>query len=99
MYIMKKPEECKSINDVREAIDQIDNEIILLLARRALYVYEAVKYKISVKTVRDEERQQKMLTKRKEWARLNNLNPDFIEGLYKYIVEFFVNEEIKEWKK
>lgn len=95
---MKKPDECNSINDIRDAIDEIDKNIISLIASRASYVHEAAKFKTSSKSVRDEDRVQKMLVKRKEWAIEKNIKPEFIEKLFQSIVNYFINEEMVKWK-
>ncbi|HEY1407188.1 MAG TPA: chorismate mutase [Spirochaetota bacterium] len=95
---MKKADECSTIEDVREAIDQIDNEIITLLSRRALYVEKAAEYKTSSISVRAEDRIRKMLVTRRSWAVEKGINPDFIESMYAMIVDFFVSEEMKKWK-
>jgi isochorismate pyruvate lyase len=95
---MKKPEACENINDIREAIDSIDREIIELIAKRSKYVYKAAEFKTSSETVKAEDRVLKMLSIRRQWARENNLSEDFIENLYKQIVNYFINEEMIKWK-
>ena len=42
---MKKPEDCKDIDEIRNSIDQLDAEIIRLLGERFKYIQEIVKYK------------------------------------------------------
>lgn len=95
---MKKPDECNSINDIRDAIDEIDKNIISLISDRASYVHEAVKFKTNVESVQANDRVQKMLLKRKKWAEEKNVNPEFVEKLYQNIIEYFINEEMIKWK-
>ncbi len=95
---MKKPAECDSINDIRDAIDEIDKNIISLITERASYVHEAAKFKSNVESVRAEDRVQKMLIKRREWAQERNMDPEFIEKLFQNIVDYFINKEMTKWK-
>lgn len=40
-----------------------------------------------------------MIGKRREWAKKNKLNADLIEKIYMMLVNYFINNEIKEWEK
>ncbi len=96
---MRPPEACESIEDVREAIDGLDREVLRLLGRRAGYVAAAAPFKTDQKGVRAPERQKAMLAKRREWAREAGLDPDFVERLYQYIVSHFVGREMDDWRE
>ena len=96
---MKPPEACGSIEDVREAIDELDREILRLLGRRAGYVAAAAPFKTDQNSARAPERQKAMLATRRGWAEEGNLNPDFIEGLYENIVSHFVVREMGRWRE
>ncbi|QIN84898.1 isochorismate lyase [Rubrobacter tropicus] len=95
---MKPPEECAKIEDVREAIDGLDHEILTLLGRRAHYVTAATRFKTGPDSVRAPERQRAMLALRRRWAEEANLDPDFVEKLYKDIVSHFVAREMEHWR-
>ena len=95
---MKLYNECKNINDIREAIDHIDKQIIELIAKRSKYVHKAAEFKTSTETVKAKDRVLKMLITRRQWAKENNINQDFIEDLYKKIVNYFINEEMIKWQ-
>ena len=96
---MRPPEACESIEDVREAIDGLDREILRLLGRRAGYVAAAAPFKTDQKGVRAPERQRAMLATRREWAEEEILDPDFVEGLYRNIVSHFVGREMDDWRE
>jgi isochorismate pyruvate lyase len=96
---VRPPEACESIEDVREAIDGLDREVLRLLGRRAGYVAAAAPFKTDQKGVRAPERQKAMLAKRREWAREAGLDPDFVERLYQYIVSHFVGREMDDWRE
>ena len=95
---MKLPGECENINDIREAIDNIDRQIIGLIAKRSKYVHKAAQFKTSTETVKAEDRILKMLSTRRQWAKNNNLKEDFIVELFKLIVNYFINEEMIKWQ-
>ena len=94
---MRPPEACRNLEDVREAVDGLDREILRLLGSRARYVAAAARFKTDPKGVRAPERQRAMLARRREWAEEEGLDPDFVEGLYRNIVSHFVGREMDHW--
>jgi isochorismate pyruvate lyase len=96
---MKEAEKCENINDIRVEIDTLDRQIIQLIGRRYEYVKAAAKFKTSEMAVKAPERFKSMLLKRREWAIEDNLNPDAIEKLYTDLVNHFIDEEMKHWRK
>ena len=96
---MKTPEECANIQEVREEIDRIDQEIIALIGRRYKYVKVAAKFKTSETSVKAPDRFAAMLQKRRIWAEEAGLDPDVIEKLYTDLVNHFIQEEMKKWRE
>ena len=96
---MKPPEDCASIEDVREAIDGLDRGILDLLGQRARYVAAAAHFKTSQDSVRAPERQKAMLARRRGWAEEEGLDPNFAEELYRRIVSHFVGREMDRWRE
>ena len=96
---MKPPEDCASIEDVREAIDGLDRKILDLLGLRARYVAAAARFKTNGDSVRAPERQKAMLARRRDWAAEEGLDPDFVEELYGRIVSHFVGREMDRWRE
>jgi isochorismate pyruvate lyase len=93
---VKNPSDCKSIEEIREHIDQIDHEIMELLGKRFGFVKEVVKYKKPDKdSIIAEKRKNKVLQERRKLAIENGLNPDVIEKIYKELIEYFISEELK----
>jgi len=93
---MKKPEECRDIKEIRNAIDKIDKKIIDLLSDRFTYVKEVVKYKDNtIEGIIAEDRRKEVIKTRKEWAEKKGLDPYVIEKVYTILTEYFINEEIK----
>ena len=96
---MKSPADCESIEDVREAIDALDREIIYLIGRRTSYVDVAAHFKTGEESVHAPERQRTMLETRRRWAEENGLDPDVIEDLYRTLISYFIDREMHEWRE
>ncbi|MBN1185030.1 MAG: chorismate mutase [Bacteroidales bacterium] len=93
---MRKPSDCKCIEDVREEIDRIDAEIIKLLGERFGFVKEVVKYKSKNKdSIVAKKRYDSVLETRRKWAQQNGLDPDLIFSVYKQLLDHFISEELK----
>ncbi len=95
---MKQPENCTGIEDIRQAIDTLDREIVGLIGCRARYVEAAARFKTGESSVRAPERQQAMLRERRVWAKEEGLDPDIVEKMYKDLVSYFVNREMDQWR-
>ena len=93
-----KPEDCSSIQDIRIEIDRLDRQIIALIGTRFEYVKAAAKYKTSETSVKAPERFKSMLEQRRIWAEEENLSPDVIENIYQDLVNYFIKEELEDWK-
>ncbi len=92
------PQDCKSLEDVRQAIDTIDRQIIHLLALRLGYVLRAARFKPSEQSIPAPKRVQAMLIDRQQWSEKENLDPDFIVPLFSHIIQWFIQQQIRFWK-
>lgn len=86
---------CKSIEEVREAIDGIDHQILKLFGQRYEFVKEIVKFKTDEESVIAEARQKEVIAKRREWAEELGLNPDLFEEIYWTLMRFNVKKELE----
>jgi tRNA-Thr(GGU) m(6)t(6)A37 methyltransferase TsaA len=84
-----------TLAEARAAIDAIDVEVIRLLGNRAGYVRQVTNFKKTLADVRAPERYAEVMRRRRELAEANGLNPDVIEGMYRLLVEYFIEEEIE----
>lgn len=92
----KLPQECTSIEEVRNEIDNIDTDIIKLLSARFGYVREVVKYKEKTASgIEASDRRAAVIASRRKWAEEEGLNPDVIESLYNTLIDYFIVEEKK----
>ena len=95
---MRKPDECRDMQDIRAEIDRIDQEVIRLVGQRFQYVQAASQFKTSKTSVRAPERFKAMLEQRRAWAREAGLDAGVIENMYRELVNYFIEEEMKKWQ-
>ncbi|MBE9198590.1 MULTISPECIES: isochorismate lyase [unclassified Nodularia (in: cyanobacteria)] len=95
---MKAAAECADMQEIRIEIDRIDHEIITAFGQRFEYVKAAAKFKTNETSVKAPERFNAMLQQRRLWAEASGLNPDVIENLYRDLVSYFIDEELKNWR-
>lgn len=92
---MKTPQECSSIDQVRDCIDAIDAEIIQLLGKRFHYVKRVVDFKEKTpEAIIAQERKDAVLRERRRMAEENGLSPDKIEEMYRLLIDYFISEEL-----
>ena len=96
--MINEPENCKSIEDIRSEIDRIDYDLIQLIAQRSKYVKNAAKYKTTKNTVKAEDRVAAMIDQRRIWAKELDLSMDFVELQFRAMIQYFINQEMKEWE-
>ena len=88
-----KPNECSSLEEIRENIDLIDREIVSLLVKRGKYVMQAVKFKKSIAKVEDQARINYIITKVTAYAREMNFNSNIIEQIYRFLIQVYIQLE------
>ena len=91
---LKPPGECSSMEEIREAIDEIDHEIVAAIGRRFEYVKAIMRFKSTADDVRAPQRYQAVLQQRREWATEEGLDPDVIEKLYRNLIDYFIAHEM-----
>ncbi|MBJ9951901.1 MULTISPECIES: chorismate mutase [unclassified Acinetobacter] len=93
---MIKKEKCESLEQVRDRIDHLDQELIELIAARQYYVDQAVRFKRTAEDVQSPERVQQVINKVRQKAMDVGTNPDLIEMLYREMIQHFIQRELKE---
>jgi len=96
---MKLPNECLSIEEVRQEIDEIDHAIISLIGKRFSYIQEIVKFKRNTDDVYAKSRYKTVISERREIAASHHLNPDVIENIYRIMMDYFIQEQLELLKK
>jgi isochorismate pyruvate lyase len=92
---MIPPDACTSIEEVRQAIDMLDQEIIARLGQRFGYVKAITRFKNNTADVQAPARYQHVLATRRKWAEQAGLSPAVIERMYRDLIAYFIDEEMK----
>ncbi len=95
---MKTADQCTSIFEIRKEIDTIDEEIVSLIAQRSTYVKRAALFKKNHRAVKDPQRVEQVIQSKKELARIKGISPELIENIYRIMIDFFINSEMREWE-
>ena len=86
---------CTSIEDVRQHIDQIDRDVVALLAKRGRLVNQAAAFKNTTDDVRAPNRVEQVIAKVRAMASETGASPEVVEQVYRAMIAAFINEELK----
>jgi isochorismate pyruvate lyase len=87
---------CNSLNEVRENIDNIDREIVALLAARGNFVIQAASFKKTKSEVKAPNRVEQVISKFTALAQEQGANPAVVESVYRAMISAFIEAELKE---
>lgn len=90
--------ECNSIDEVRNNINNIDEQIVKLIALRGHFVNEAAKFKKDTADVKAPKRVEEVINKVKNLAQLNGANEEVVENVYRTMIDTFIKIEMKEFE-
>lgn len=82
-----------SLAELRGYIDEVDREIVSLIAKRGLFVREAVKFKSSSSDVAAPNRVQQVIDKVRAMAIEKQLEPEVAEATYRAMISAFIEVE------
>ncbi len=91
----KTPEDCQSLEEIRNEIDKIDEHIISLFSERHKYVEEIVRFKHDKDAIIAQERKNQVILQRKIWAGSKGLNADTFEKIYTLLVNSNIEHEME----
>jgi isochorismate pyruvate lyase len=97
--LTKSPCECSGMEEIRNQIDRIDQEIIRLFSLRSEYVHEIVKYKSDEESVIAKDRKDLVIRQRSEWAEAAGLDKKTFEDIYVRLLQQNISEELLLLKK
>lgn len=90
---------CKDLDEIRRHIDDIDEEIVKLIAQRSHYVRAAASFKKDDEEVKASERVEKVIAKVRKIAEENYLSPDLVEYVYRDMIGAFITMELETHKE
>jgi isochorismate pyruvate lyase len=83
----KDPDECRDMAEVRAGVDEVDRQVVALIARRFRYMDAAARIKPDRASVRDEERKAEVLGKVRDVARSLGVDQQLVAALYEQLIE------------
>lgn len=90
--------ECQDLDDVRRHIDDLDVKIVELLAKRAVFVAEAARFKELQEAVIVPSRVEAIIAKVRRYAALQAANPDLMEAIYRRMIDAYIVFEKAKWR-
>lgn len=84
---------CADMAEVRQAIDEIDRELVALMVDRLHFIAEAARIKQSRDEVRDDARIAEVLQKVRRSAEEQGADPDLIAAMFRELVERSIAHE------
>ncbi|MDQ4099505.1 MAG: chorismate mutase, partial [Chloroflexota bacterium] len=75
--------ECRNLAEVREQIDQIDRQLVALLAERGAYVRQAARFKRTAEDVAAPRRVEQVVERVRGLAMDNGVDADLVEEVYR----------------
>lgn len=82
-----------SLDEVRHQIDQLDTQILTLIAQRAGWVHQAARFKRHVAEVPAPQRVAQVLAKIRTQSQALGLSPDVAEATWRAMIQAFIEEE------
>ncbi len=92
-----KPQDCKTMKDVRQGVDMLDRELVRLLVIRQGYMDAAARIKQDRDAVYDAERIEDVVSKVLETAKESGLNPEIAEPVWRKLIERCIAHEFEVW--
>ncbi len=89
---------CNSLNEVRDEIDKVDEQIIKLIASRKNYVKQAAKFKHSIDEIKADDRVEDVLNKVRHQALSLSLSPNLMAEIYQRMIDDMVETEIAQFR-
>lgn len=89
---------CNNIEEVRTNINNIDEEIVKLIAQRGHFVKQAAKFKKDTADVKAPKRVEEVISKVKNLAKTVGANEEVVENVYRTMIDSFINAEMNEFE-
>ena len=88
---------CHSLEEVRSHINNIDEQMVKLIASRGELVKQAARFKHDSDAVKAPTRVEEVIKKVKNSARLNGANEEVVESIYRAMIDGFIKVEMAEF--
>lgn len=99
MIEIREPEECKTMEEVRASVDDVDRHIVALIARRFRFMDAAARIKLDRTAVRDERRKAEVLARVEAAAAERGVDAKLMRRLYEELIESSIAYEFEEFDR
>ena len=89
----------KNMDELRKELDLLDNELIKLVSKRFKFIEQAAIIKDDISKIRDNERIETIILRLRNLAEINDISPDIVEKLWRYIIELSIELETEIFNK
>ena len=93
-----KTVDCKSLEELRNCIDAVDDQIVEFIAARNAYVKQSAKFKHSIDEIKGEERMEAVMDRVRMRAMEFGVSPNLLTKLYTIMIDEMVEAEIAEFR-
>ena len=83
----------KNMEELRKELDLLDNDLIKLVSKRFKFIEEAAIIKDDISKIRDNDRIEDIIKRLRELAIDNDISPDIVEKLWRFIIELSIELE------
>lgn len=91
-------ENCSSLEEVRHYIDEIDTQLVELIAARNAYVKQAAQFKHSLDEIKAQDRLDFVMDRVRSKAMELGVSPNLLNRLYTIMIDEMVEAEIAEFR-
>lgn len=99
MTEIKDPADCSTMTEVRAGVDDVDRQVVALIARRFGYMDAAARIKPDREAVRDEWRKADVLAKVDAAAMSLGVDSSLMSRLYEDLIETSIAYELQEFDR
>lgn len=92
--MIRNPEDCNSMAEVRAGVDEVDERLVGMLARRFGYMAAASRIKTGRETVRDEARKAQVIANARRHACAGGVPEVLVAELWELLVEASISYEM-----
>ena len=89
----------KNMEELRKELDLLDNELIKLVSKRFKFIEQAAIIKDDIAKIRDNDRIEDIIKRLRKLAKNNDISPDIVEKLWRYIIELSIELETEIFSK
>tara|TARA_B100001250_G_scaffold164262_1_gene141286 strand:- start:224 stop:529 length:306 start_codon:yes stop_codon:yes gene_type:complete len=89
----------KNMEELRKELDLLDNELIKLVSKRFKFIEQAAIIKDDISKIRDNDRIEDIIKRLRKLAKNNDISPDIVEKLWRYIIELSIELETEIYSK